>query len=42
MVALREGARHVTCVERWLYLAMTCKETLLSNGFRDDDRAKVV
>ena len=35
------GARHVTCVERWLYLAMTAKETLITNGY-DDDHVKVI
>ena len=41
MEALRLGAYHVTCSERWLYLAMVCKEILLSNGF-SDDQVKVV
>lgn len=30
-LALRKGARHVTAVERWLYLALACKETLEEN-----------
>lgn len=30
-LALRAGARHVTAVERWLYLALVCKETLEAN-----------
>ena len=33
--------KHVTCVDRWLYLAMSAKEVLLANGYTDDD-AKVV
>ncbi|GHP04547.1 hypothetical protein PPROV_000330100 [Pycnococcus provasolii] len=41
MAALDAGARHVTCVERWLYLAMSCKEVLLTNGYTDD-QVKVV
>lgn len=41
MMALRAGARHVTACERWLYLAMSCKEELLTNGF-NDDQVKVV
>ncbi len=36
MVALREGARHVTAVERWLYLALACKTSMQANGFNDD------
>lgn len=31
MMALRAGARHVTCAERWLYLALLCKEVLETN-----------
>jgi protein arginine N-methyltransferase 7 len=38
---LRAGAFHVTAVERWLYLASSCKEALLANG-RNDDEVKVV
>lgn len=30
--ALAAGARHVTAVERWLYLALTAKEILDANG----------
>jgi protein arginine N-methyltransferase 7 len=40
MEVLRLGAYHVTCSERWLYLAMVCKEILLSNGFSDDQVRK--
>lgn len=32
MLALRAGAHHVTAVERWLYLALACKESLAANG----------
>lgn len=39
MAALDAGAHHVTAVERWLYLSLTCKETL--NGF-EEDRFKVI
>ncbi|MEW5319762.1 MAG: hypothetical protein WDW38_010893 [Sanguina aurantia] len=28
IAALKAGAAHVTCVERWLYLASSCKEVL--------------
>lgn len=31
MTALRAGAHHVTAVERWLYLALACKESLAAN-----------
>ena len=31
MMALRAGAHHVTAVERWLYLALACKECMLAN-----------
>ena len=31
MLALRAGAHHVTAVERWLYLALACKEALAAN-----------
>jgi len=41
MMCLEAGARHVTAVERWLYLAMSSKEVLLSNGF-NDDQVKVI
>ena len=30
-LALLKGARHVTVAERWLYLALACKETLEEN-----------
>ncbi len=29
MMALRAGARHVTAVDRWLYMALACKESLV-------------
>jgi predicted RNA methylase len=32
LAALRAGARYVTCVERWLYQAQTCKQVLAANG----------
>ena len=41
MQCLKAGAYHVTAVERWLYLAMSCKEVLLANGFTDE-QVKVV
>ena len=41
MMCLKAGAHHVTCAERWLYLAMSSKELLLSNGFNDEE-VKVV
>ena len=41
MTALDAGAHHVTAVERWLYLSLTCKETLHVNGF-DQARFKVI
>jgi protein arginine N-methyltransferase 7 len=41
LLALRHGARHVTAAERWLYMALSCKETLVANGV-SDDRATVV
>ena len=31
----------MTAVERWLYLSLTCKETLKLNGF-EEDRFKVI
>lgn len=34
MLALRAGAHHVTAVERWLYLALACKECMLANEVR--------
>ena len=39
MMALRAGAHHVTAVERWLYLALACKETLAANQVRREGRA---
>ena len=36
MEALRAGAHHVVACDRWLYLAMACKESLLANGYGDD------
>jgi protein arginine N-methyltransferase 7 len=36
MMALRAGAFHVTAVERWLYLALACKESLIANQFTDE------
>ncbi|KAL4451864.1 hypothetical protein ABPG75_007526 [Micractinium tetrahymenae] len=41
MMALRAGAHHVTAVERWLYLALACKECMLANEF-SEERFKVV
>lgn len=41
MAALDAGAHHVTAVERWLYLSLTCKETLKLNSF-EEDRFKVI
>ena len=29
MMVLRAGARHVTAVDRWLYMALACKESLV-------------
>lgn len=34
--ALRAGARHVTAVERWLYLSLACKETMMENEIDED------
>ena len=36
LMALEAGARHVTCTERWLYLATSCKEVLKANGIADE------
>ena len=33
MTALRAGARHVTAVERWLYLSAATHDALSANGF---------
>lgn len=41
MAALDAGAHHVTAVERWIYLSVTCKETLKLNSF-EEDRFKVI
>ena len=41
LLALHHGARHVTAAERWLYLALSCKASLVANGIADD-RATVV
>ncbi len=41
LLALRHGARHVTAAERWLYMALSCKESLVANGI-GDDQATVV
>lgn len=41
MMALRAGAHHVTAVERWLYLSLACKESLVANKF-PAERYKVV
>ena len=30
MMALKAGARHVTAVDRWLYMALACREALVS------------
>ena len=29
MMALKAGARHVTAVDRWLYMALACKDSLV-------------
>ena len=31
-MALRAGAKHVTAVERWLYLSLATKQSLVANG----------
>ncbi|BDA48465.1 Protein arginine N-methyltransferase 7 [Coccomyxa sp. Obi] len=36
MMALRAGAEHVTAVDRWLYMALACKESLVANNFSED------
>ena len=41
MMALRAGAHHITAVERWLYLSLACKESLVANKF-PAERYKVV
>lgn len=40
-LALKAGARHVTAVERWLYLAEACNKTLEDNGF-ERERYQVI
>lgn len=30
MMALRANAEHVTAVDRWLYMALACKESLVN------------
>ncbi|GAX85622.1 hypothetical protein CEUSTIGMA_g13037.t1 [Chlamydomonas eustigma] len=37
MVALKAGALHVTCVERWMYMAQSCREVLVHNGASLED-----
>ena len=34
LMALRAGAKHVTAVDRWLYMASACKETLVRASMR--------
>jgi protein arginine N-methyltransferase 7 len=41
LLALRHGARHVTAAERWLYMALSCKESLVANGI-SEEQATVV
>lgn len=41
MLALRAGAHHVTAAERWLYLALACKDCLVANEF-PEERYKVL
>ena len=41
LLALRHGARHVTAAERWLYMALSCKESLLANSVTDAQAAVV-
>jgi len=41
LLALRAGVKHVTCAERWLYLATGAKESLAANGV-DPGRFDVV
>ena len=33
MMALKAGARHVTAVDRWLYMALACRESLVSTYY---------
>lgn len=32
LMALAAGAKHVTCVDRWLYLAHSCKQLFQHNN----------
>ena len=41
LTAFSAGAYHVTAVDRWLYLSLICKETLVKNG-ADDARYNVL
>lgn len=41
MTAIKAGARHVTAVERWLYLSSTAQQALLANGFPQENFAVV-
>ncbi len=36
VTALRAGARHVTATERWLYLALATKETIVENEINEE------
>ena len=36
VLALKAGARHVTAAERWLYMALACKETLVENSIEEE------
>ena len=36
MMALKAGAKHVTAVERWLYLSLACNDPSPANGFTLD------
>lgn len=36
MTALKAGARHVTSVERWLYLSSAAQQALPANGFKPE------
>ena len=37
MTALKAGARHVTAVERWLYLSSATQAAFTANGFPSED-----
>ena len=41
MMALRAGAHYVTAVERWLYLALACKECMLANQVGEGSQASM-